>query len=180
MSSERCDDGNNSRSRANDDARIRAARLLVAAPIIVAFADNSARDGGGARDKILSLMRDEWKQTGEIVMRDSALAPYDALHLRMSKVPRGYRINIAVPAGFERALREKFALFRAAARSFWREIADDMTRARCDEEPRGLCETESAVYWYTPRANDDEFWVGIVGYFTDSSGKKYMVDGKRC
>ena len=153
--------------------RIKAARTLVAAPLLVTLASNV---GGSSSDKRADLVHktidQAWAHPGEIVISDAVLHPY-ILHLRMSKVPKNYRFEIAIPPGYEKSLREKFALFRAAVRSFWDEwrANNDHIMTVC-HLPEHMEETETAFHW----RNDDEFWVGIMGYFTDSCGKRYIVD----
>jgi hypothetical protein len=145
-----------------NEARIAAARCLVAAPLIITLADNQRNRN------IRALMRAEWEHQGELTISDAVLHPY-VLHLRLSKVPKGYRLNIAIPAGYEKSLRANFPIFREAAQAFWTEL-----RARdLSDLPARLCETETALYWTA----DDEYWLGIFGYFTDGSGHKYITDG---
>jgi hypothetical protein len=63
-------------------------------------------------------------------------------------------------------MREKFSIFREAVRSFWCEWKAQMVTTGFADR---MCETETAFYWDP----EDKYWVGIIGYYTDNSGKKY-------
>lgn len=156
-------------------ARIEAARALVAAPLLITLADN-LRNNGQSRvaNLVIESIKPEWKRMGEIVISDAILHPM-VLHLRTSKVPKGYKFEISIPSGYEKSLREKFALFREAIRSFWcewRASAEGPLADALREIPTTMQETETAFFW----CDNDQFWVGIFGYFSDSSGKQYIVN----
>lgn len=153
-------------------ARIEAARSLVAAPLLITLADN-LRNNGQSRiaNLVMESIKPEWKQIGEIVISDAILHPM-ILHLRTSKVPAGYKFEISIPSGYEKSLREKFALFREAIRSFWREWRESIEGPLADVVPTIMKETETAFFW----RDNDQFWVGIFGYFSDSSGKQYIIN----
>jgi hypothetical protein len=144
---------------------------------LVTLADNTRDERIAA--KIRATISEEWRKTGEIVISDAILHPY-VLHLRLSRVPKNYHFDLAIPAGYEKSMRDKFALFRAAVHSFWTEWLCDFADANPDctafcAEMK-LRETETAYYW----SDDDAFWVGIFGYFVDSYGKKYTSANGEC
>lgn len=156
----------------NKQATIEAARVLVAAPIIVALADNYASKPRIA-ERIRATMKPEYQRVGELVISDAVLKPY-TLHLKMSKVPRNYRLEVSIPGGYERSLREKFAIFRTAARAFWSEWRVLNAELAQEIAATDLREQETALFW-APGDMELCFGIGIVGYYEDSSGKKYIA-----
>lgn len=156
----------------NQASRIEAARLLVAAPMIVALADNIEARNPALAIRIRKSLAPMWSHIGEITISDAVLHPY-VLHLCTSKVPSGYRFELAIPAGYEGDLRDKFTMFRAAAHAFWAEWISNNSLIVADGNlPTRLTTTETAIRW----SASDRFWVGIVGYFTDSQGNKYKAN----
>ena len=164
--------------------RIAAARSLVAAPLLIAIADNLDARGEHtcARLARASIMG-PWKHVGEIVASDDALNSYE-LHMRMSCVPRGYKVSTKVPPGYENAVRKQFAIFITAAHAFWNEFrtaiaalaagtTSDARDARLllAELSERLNASETAVWM---RA-DDEYWAGIYVYFIDKNTREYIV-----
>jgi len=152
--------------------RILAARTLVAAPILVSLADNCEKKGDHAiAAKIRDSINPDWNHVGEIVISDAVLQPF-ILHLRLSKVPSGYAISTAVPENFERSLREKFRIFTAAVRAFWKEWLENLPEGLSrDYFAETMIESETAFHW----KDDDSWWVGIMNYYTDVTGKKFKV-----
>lgn len=152
-------------------ARIAAARTLVAGPLLVTLEHNLRAKGcAETADWVRNSINPEWSRVGEIVLSDAVLHPY-TLHLRMSRVPRNYRLEIAIPQGYEKALAKYFALFRAAAQSFWKEWLATASESAGAIAGASLHETETAMYVF----DDDQYWVGIFGYFVDGRGRKYMM-----
>lgn len=154
-----------------DQDRIAAARSLVAAPLIVTLAQCYP----ALAEKIRGTMKPEWEHVGELTIMDPVLKPY-TLHLRVSQVPRGYHLEILIPEGYEASMREKFVIFRGAMQLFWEEwriinaeLAAEIFGVGSDAQK--LCLTETACYW---RA-ENEYWLGIIGYFTDAKGKLFRV-----
>jgi hypothetical protein len=162
------------------EERIKAARTLVGTPILFAIADSMAERGGcdDLVSAICASIRDApWRQVGEIVISDACFAPYE-MHLRMSRVPRGYAFDMDIPVGYERAMRDKFALFGSAVRAFWSEWRASVGAKLRATYPtlmptaldlESLSGTETAFFAHA----DDTYWAGIFGYLTDKDGRKY-------
>lgn len=149
-----------------------AARALVCAPILITLANNLEHAGDVSRArKVRKYAKNHAPKIGEIVISDGCFAPY-TMHLRMSQVPRNYVLSMSVPDGYERAMRDKFALFRAAMRAYWSEFrASHIGESIADVIPEVLGETETAFY-VRP---DDEYWIGIFSYLSDKDGCQYIV-----
>lgn len=146
--------------------RIQAARILVAAPLLVTLADNL--DEKGQREsaaKVRESIRSDWNNVGEIVISDAVMHPF-VYHLRLSKVPAHYYFDAPVPGGYEKSMRAQFSIFREAVRAFWHEWRANMVTSGFSGR---MLETETAFYWNA----DDKYWLGIIGYVTDNSGKRY-------
>lgn len=151
--------------------QIEAMRTIAAAPLLSTLAANLS-----ANSRIEGLIAREWWAVGSIALTFNG-ANMPTLHLRLSRVPSGYRADISHPPGYERAIREKFLIFRDAIRGFWREIRTQLATVLSAQEMSDystMRETETAFYW-TPR---DKYWVGIIGYYTDNNGKEYIVNSK--
>ncbi|MFA5176604.1 MAG: hypothetical protein WC919_06595 [Candidatus Paceibacterota bacterium] len=149
-----------------------AARALVCAPILVTLANNLEHMGDVTRArKLRKYVKRSAPRVGEIVISDECFAPY-TMHLRMSQVPRNYVLSMSLPDGYTRAMRDKFALFRAAMRAYWAEFrASPIGESLADVIPEVLGESETAFY----ARPDDEYWIGIFSYLSDKDGCQYIV-----
>ena len=155
--------------------RILAARHLVAAPILVTLSDIVAANNEDelARD-ILATLPSEFKQQGEIVLSSSTIPPYNAVRLRLSKVPRGYQFSICLPtAAYETELKTKFPIFTTAAIAYWTEwarshmeLAQRIARVVNIDK---IYNTDSVLFWN----KSDPYWIGIIAYLTDGDGNIY-------
>jgi hypothetical protein len=162
---------------ANEIERIKAARCLVAAPLIITLSDICSDLGrADLARRIKKTLTDDLKVQQNICIRDDAL---HGLTMRaiMSKVPSGYRLDTAVPHGFEAATRKMFPIFITAASAFWAEWRAE-NAGLCAQlrelfgtpaEAIPLYATETAMYW----SRDHPYWVGIVIVFADASGHEY-------
>lgn len=162
---------------ANELERIKAARCLVAAPLIITLRDICSDLGReDLARRVKKTLTEDLKVQQNMCIRDDALHGL-TMRAMLSKVPSGYRLETAVPHGFEAATRKMFPIFTTAASAFWAEWRAE--NAELCEELRvlfnapfaalPLYSTETAVYW----SRDHPYWVGIVIVFSDASGHEY-------
>jgi hypothetical protein len=159
----------------SSDDRIRAARQIVAAPLLVTLSDicDINNEGELAKD-ILATLPNEFKQRGELVLTGAGLKPYSSLHLCLSKVPKGYQFSIRLPSkAYETELKTKFPIFTTAAVSYWKEwvCAHPELTQRIQKVINidKIYNTDTVLFWN----RSDPYWIGIIAYFIDEKGNIY-------
>jgi len=140
-------------------------RGLVSHVPIITYADNcEARGDRDLADRIRKTA-DEYHESSYITISDAIFKPYRMV-IKLSKVPRGYVMDTAVPDGYQGSFMELCATYMLSMSAFWREWRADHAEFNAPD----IITYNTSAHWGNA---DDQYWVGLVAALIDSDGREY-------